>query len=251
MHLVEVFDTTKALNTQSRLSLGSSAQMTIRRELKKRFGDEMRVVSFASAGSKHPDLIVDIKGKRIQIEIKGRTSSNSHITMFDTSVRRGEPNALLDELAYVITNGKIQSFEGLIDMYRQKNPAVGFPGDEGTPRSGKLPPELRSINAKFLEPVYLHILNHFHESGDNYFALYNRDTRDVEMYYTGVGPNVLRAPQFPHLSKLIVDTYGAAYEGAMRVALKVKLASHGEVIHPTGLGGAPLPSFGNPTGPNK
>jgi hypothetical protein len=231
-YVYEVFDTTPALNTQSRIQLGTSAQITIQRELKRRYGSRMRVVSSAPAGSKKPDLIVNVDGKRVQFEIKGRNSSSSHITMFDTSIRRDEPNALLDELAYVISSGKLRSFEQLIDRYRQSNQAVGFPGDERTPKSGKLPPELRTIEGKYLEPVFLHIMNHFQESGDNYFAVFNRDKRDVEIYYTGIGPNVLRAPEFPMLSKLIVDTYGGAYEGAMRVALKVKLASHGEMFHP-------------------
>jgi hypothetical protein len=174
--------------------------------------------------SQAPDVIAEINDQTCQFEIKGRGNQASHITFFDRSIRRGNRDPMLDDVARALVGSDVDSFEQMIDMYRKSNKAVGFPGDKGAPPSGKLPPEFRvHNNPQLFERVRNHLLAHFGEAGDNYFAVLNRDDGKASVFWTSLGQNVLQAPMFPPLKMVVLDTYGGAYKGAMRVALKVQL----------------------------
>jgi hypothetical protein len=132
---------------------------------------------------------------------------------------------LIDALTSALTSTEYQSLEELIDIYREIDMAVGFPGDEGVKKSGKLPPILRvRDDTSILSAARSAVLAHFCRTEDNYFAVYNRDgPTSVELFYTGHGPNTLGAPMFPDLDAATLDTHGGPYNKSMRVALKVQL----------------------------
>lgn len=211
-------------NTQKRVSAGASAQQAFVERLEATVGPGFKVTSVAPMGSQAPDIIASINGKQIQFEIKGRNNQASHITFFDRSIRRGNRDVMLDDVARAFMGTNVESFEQMIDIYRKQNPAVGFPGDKGSPPSGKLPPEFRvRDNPELFTRIRNHLIAHFGEAGDNYFAVLNRDNGRATVYWTTHGPNPLKAPEFPQVSAVVLDTYGGAYKGAMRVALKVTL----------------------------
>lgn len=215
-------------SAQNRMYAGLHAQETIINELKVKHGDRFEFVSSAIVSSQAPDLIVKIDDLSCQFEIKGRQTSTSSITLFDKSVRRGTNNDALDEIALVFSEGQFVDFETMIDNHKLVNPAVGFPGDVGTPKSGKLPPEFRiRTDPLLLKNIREFLLNKFKQTGDNYFAVFNKDSSpsdQIQIFYTGVGVNSIDAPNFPEINSITLDTYGGSYKGAMRVAVKVQLS---------------------------
>lgn len=214
----------KPKEIQSRVETGSRAQNVICQKLQEKYGNRIHIISTAKTASQAADLVFEFDGNQTQMEIKSHNTKTSPITFFDKSIRRGDNLPFLDEVAATFSNGHSFSFEKLIDVYRETNPAVGFPGDEGTPKSGKLPSQLRiTENEYLLDRFRQFLIRHFHEHQDTYFVVYNKDDQNAIIYYTGFGNNPLEAPLLPKVSKVILDTYGGAYKGAMRVALKIKL----------------------------
>lgn len=215
-------------SAQNRMCAGLHAQETIKNELKSKYGNNFEFVSSAIMSSQAPDLVVKINNEPCQFEIKGRQTPTSAITLFDKSVRRGTKNDALDEIALVFSEGKFVDFEAMIDWYRNSNSAVGFPGDNGTPKSGKLPPEFRvRTDPLILTNIRSFLINKFQQNGDNYFAVFNKDNSSsdqIQIFHTGVGSNNISAPTFPNIDGITLDTYGGAYKGAMRVAVKVHLS---------------------------
>lgn len=211
-------------NTQTRVAHGAEAQASFAERLATAIGPGFKLISSAPMSSQAPDVVGSVNGQDVQFEIKGRNSQSSHITFFDRSIRRGGNDPMLNDVSAALTQGKLNNFEQMIDAYRKKNKAVGFPGDKGAPPSGKLPPEFRvSDDQALFTSVRQHLIDHFAQAGDNYFAVVNRDTNQTEIFWTGAGQNPLNAPVFPQLIFVLLDTYGGAYKGAMRVAMKVKL----------------------------
>jgi hypothetical protein len=211
-------------NTQTRVSKGAAAQQSFVERLEAAVGQGFKLVSVAPMSSQAPDVIAQINGETCQFEIKGRTSQDSHITFFDRSIRRGNRDPLLDDIAVALVGSQVETFEQMIDLYRKTNKAVGFPGDAGAPPSGKVPPEFRvHDNPELFARVRNYLLAHFGSAGDNYFAAVNRESEGASVFWTTLGANPLNAPEFPALTMVVLDTYGGAYKGAMRVALKVRL----------------------------
>lgn len=212
-------------NAQSRVTTGAAAQLTVGEKLQAALGDKIKIISTAPMASQAPDIVATVNNESCQFEIKGRNTPTAPITFFDISARRGRSDVILDDIAEAITNGKIHSFEQMIDVFRQRNPSVGYPGDDGVPKSGKLPPEFRfKDNSLVFQRVRSFLVDHMQAHQDNYFAVVNRsDMNTTEIFWTGTGPNPLNAPEFPALAFVVLDTYGGAYKGAMRIALKAQL----------------------------
>lgn len=209
-------------NSQTRVKNGAEAQSSFAQKLEA-LGN-VEIISQAAPASKQPDIVATINGEEAQFEIKGRNTSVSPITFFDLSIRRGGSDTTLNEIAEAFTSGKIKDFEKMIDAFRRRNPEVGFPGDAGTPPSGKLPPEFRmKDNPEVFGRIRDMLIEHLHLHSDNYFAVLNRDQQSTDIFWTGGGPNPLNAPEFPAVTFVLLDTYGGAYKGAMRVGLKVQL----------------------------
>jgi len=212
--------------SQARVGTGSKSQDIIRDQLKDEYGSDYEFISSAAPGSTKPDLVVRVDNQEIQFEIKGQSSSTAPITFFDKSVRRGQTVELLDELAQTFSNNKFKTFTKLIDFYRKKDKTIGFPGDEGVVKSGKLPPELTiEDDRRLLNKLRITILRHFKNGGDNYFAIHNRTHDEVKIYHTKFGSNPLSEDPVPTFQRFSLQTYGGPSGGAMRVGLKIKLHS--------------------------
>lgn len=210
--------------TQSRVQSGSEAQEKIFDFISNIVGNEnVKLVSTAKKGSTLADLVVDVKNNTIQIEVKGTQSDTAPITFFDKSARRNQSNEILDKFAKIFSKNKYKSFTELVDSYRKNDPTIGFPGDEGVGKSGKLPSAFNVSDSETLKQLKQILLDHFAENNDNYFAIYNSSNKQVKMFYTGHGKNVLKLPLLPDLKSFSVKTYGGPSGGAMRVGIKVKL----------------------------
>jgi len=207
---------------QQRVSRGSEAQQHIEEYLTNKFGKQYKLVSTAPPSSKKPDLVANINGKLVQFEIKGRANPNAFIKLYERSVGRDDNDKTLNAFARNYTDGKITSFTELVDATNGKSSKFGFPGDKGVAKSG-------SVYFSTDEPAHLskmrkYILQSLRDNGDEYFAVYNRGTHTVDYFYTGLGPNPLKAKRIPNFKQMVVDTYGGAYKNKMRVGIKVKLA---------------------------
>lgn len=211
---------------QSRVQTGSSAQDIIADKVSEMVDQdvETEVISTAKPGSTKPDLVMKVGNQEIQFEIKGTSSDAAPITFFDKTMRRGRSDDLLDMFAEVLTDGEVETFEQAVDLYREEDPTIGYPGDEGVGKSGKLPLDFRIKDPTKLKKFRSELIDHFKEGGDNYFAVHNR-TKDTAKIYHIYGPNLLDADKFPQIKQFDVRTYGGPSGGGMRVGIKVKLSS--------------------------
>jgi hypothetical protein len=178
--------------------------------------------NIAIAHSQRPDIILHIKefSEPIQIEVKTRDRPQRHIQTIEMAVLGDKSNPELDKLVQVITNGKFNSFKQAIKFYRKKyinynetsqkpKTLPGYPGNEGTAKSGTIPSELNSSDPQalsYIRELYVTNLKHF---GNNYFALITGEN-DVKIYFTGLGKNFLKAPAFPMPKHVKIDSYGSA-----------------------------------------
>jgi hypothetical protein len=228
---------------QNRVASGSATQNLIANKVEEiafKLGKNYEFISTARIGSTAPDLIVSIDGKKIQFEIKGTTTTSAPVTFFDKSVnRRTAAPEIIEDIAKVyinslkftgksvsalMTSARIkQNFVGLIDFYRQSNNKVGLAGDEGAPKSGFLPTQFTTSDVEILTKMRKVIIDHFQEGGDNYFVVHNRSNDSLQMYFTGLGENVLDLPILPNFKSFALQTYGGASSGSTRVGLKIKL----------------------------
>lgn len=209
---------------QTRMHTGASSQEVVAAKVVELFGtDRVSPVSTAKTGSTVADVILKIDRATVQFEVKGTRSTTGPITFFDRSMRRGTRNELLDDFAKILSNGESKNFTELVDSYREKDQTIGFPGDEGVGKSGKLPSEFRVTDSALLSKFRKELLDHFKDGNDNYFVIHNRTSDEVDIYHTGHKSNPLKAPILPDLKQFDVRTYGGPSAGAMRVGLKIKL----------------------------
>ena len=209
-------------NAQTRVAMGAEAQKIAQDTvfiLSRSLELECLYVSSASPGSTAPDLVMQIHGETSQFEIKGTSSPSAFITLFDKSARRENVPPMLDR--FVAPLG-YSMFVDLVDAEREHDTSVGFSGDVGAPKSGKMPNALHIKDESILEQYHAAILDHFADGGDNYFSIHNRVASTTEIFYTGYGNNVLQAPLVPPLKELRIQTYGGPSNGATRIGMKVK-----------------------------
>ena len=208
-------------NSQSRVAMGEAAQKSVCDFAESRaFTSNLNIEFKSSAppGSNSPDLVYTMEDGTIQFEIKGAPSFNSTVTLFDKSVRRGSPTFLdrfVEPLGFV-------TLDDCVDHHRNEDTTIGYAGDPGVVKSGKLPAVLDVCDPELLVDFHGVIKNHFAESGDNYFAVYNRTTDGTAAYHTGHGDNALCLPDLPMLTQFKLATYGGPSNGATRIGVKVK-----------------------------
>ena len=206
---------------QSRVARGVAGQEQVIAYLENQ-GFNVDERSVAIAHSQRPDIVLRIKGipQPIQIEVKTRDRAQRHIQTVEMAVLGNQSNSSLDELTYLISNGKFDSFKKAMTFYRKKyiqhnkinekqKTLPGYPGNEGSAKNGTVPSELNSSVPqvlKYIKNLYLNNLKYF---GNNYFALIT-DNNDVKIYFTGLGTNYLNAPRFPTPTHVKIDSYGSA-----------------------------------------
>jgi hypothetical protein len=228
---------------QNRVSAGSATQDLVAQKVEEiafKLKMNYEFISTARIGSTAPDLIVSIDGEKIQFEIKGTNSATAPVTFFDKSVnRRSPPPAIIEDIAKIyLSNLKLvgkpisrlmanmgfkQNFVGIIDFYNQYDKKVGLAGDKNVSKSGFLPTEFTTKERVILTEMKKVIIDHFKKGGDNYFVVHNRSNDGLQMYFTGLGKNVLKLPELPEFKSFALQTYGGASSGSTRVGLKIKL----------------------------
>lgn len=206
---------------QPRIILGNNSQHIVASSLQAAHGISFAVTHLAPTGSRSPDLIASYEKQIIQIEIKGRNNSRQEVTLFDRSTRRNISVPALDKIINIVTDSSL-TFSEFVDLHRQGDPTVGFPGDVGVAKSGKIPSKTLSVSdaAKLLH-LHEYISEYFTVNNDNYLAIHNRDVGTINVFHTGYGLNVLEAPPLPTLTRFGLHTYGGASSGAMRIGMKV------------------------------
>jgi hypothetical protein len=208
---------------QTRLRTGAIAQMKVGEWVKSTWDKkEIDIISTAQKGSTKADLILSVSGHPVQFEVKGTGSVNAAITLFDKSIRRDTHNELTDEFARIVSSGIHVNFVDLVDEYRKIDNSIGFPGDVGVGKSGKLPSKFKITDVDTLMQLREILITHFKSNNDNYFAVYDWVNGKTDAYWTGYGENVLELPPLPQLKTFSLQTYGGPSGGAMRVGLKVR-----------------------------
>jgi hypothetical protein len=211
------------MNIHPRVSCGNVAQQVAQAYLLERY-PTCNITSTAVPGSKDPDIIAVVDNVRIQCEVKSGFKFTSPVVTINKTVKRGNIN-IVDNLVPVMTDNAWNSVEESVDYHRLTDSTIGFPGDNGTPNSGKLPKCLKITDKKLLANVWLAVRNNFHMRQDTYFILVcKRPTLSTHVFYTGYGENILAAPLLPLLSMAKLRTYGTARKDSMRVALKVSFS---------------------------
>lgn len=217
---------------QNRVGKGADSQTKVADYIKDMVGEEnFELVSIATKGSTKPDIITKLYGKTIQFEVKGADSKSAPISVFDISIKRGGRDEILDQISREFSSGKFRNFEELMDYYREQDPtkSVGFVGDEGVGRSGKLPKEFKITDSTMLGSIRNIILKHFRKGmkgnpGDDYFVIDYRGGGDPEIYDLGSDSDkMLDVPDFPTLKSCTFATAGGASSGSIRVAFKIKI----------------------------
>ena len=249
-------------NAQSRVSTGASGQESVFDavvEIGKKKGVDVKFVSSAKRGSTKPDLIVDWGGQPVQYEIKTRANPSSGvIQFFDESVRKGtrQSEFLHDIVKMFLKNitvevlfdgygnelpkppsmslvkalkkyGYDRNLNGILEFYQYHiDGEVGFAGEKGTPKSGRMPASLKTSDPELCAAVREVLLNHLIDGGDDYFCVFTSTTGDAEFYLTGKSSDVMGVgvPPFPPLEKFSLSTGGGASSGATRLGLKGKFA---------------------------
>ncbi len=211
---------------QARVDIGGSAQATFARAFKRKY-PKSRIVSISPRSSKAADIIVKHEGQKLQFEIKARTGPEKTNVVYNTTLRRGDRDPVLDSFAR--SRGK-DSFSALIDSYRKKDSQIGFPGDKGVVKSGKIPREFYSDDPDVLSKLRAHVIKHLQANGDNYFAIHDMSTGTTSIYFTGLGDNILGAKPYPKLTSVQLDTYGRGYKGAMQIGTKAVIAASSKTV---------------------
>ena len=207
----------------------------------------------APSGSTIPDLVMTIDGKRIQFEIKGTNARKNEITFFDITARRSQNakskagKAELDktaelyiqstpELRTVFRNkngewGKLRrkrgdeggAFHAIMEYYKSLDPTIGYAGDKGVVKSGKLPAIFKATSRDLLRNIHASILQHFTKGGDDYFVIHDRSSDTFEVYNVNTKNDILKMPNLPQFKQFSLSTYGGPSAAGTRVVYKIKL----------------------------
>ena len=243
--------------SQKRVAAGTQTQQDCAAHIKE-LCDEKGIeyeseFTVASSGSTIPDLVMTIGGKRIQFEIKGTNARRNEITFFDITARRTQ-NAKskvgkteldktselyinnVPELRNVFRNrngewGKLRkkqgdeggAFHAIIEYYKSLDPTIGYAGDEGVVKSGKLPPIFKTTTSGLLKNIHNLILQHFTKGGDDYFVIHDRSSDTFEVYNVNKGNDILKMPTLPQFTQFRLSTYGGPSAAGTRVGYKIKL----------------------------
>ncbi len=213
----------------SRVKFGHDAQIQVGEYFKSLYPELTYTTN--KSGSNSSDLILNVNGRLIKVEVKGSSNGLKSIhTLFDKSVKRGKLiSPYLESVSEAYCNiFKIKKqeswFISLIDFFRDQNSTIGLAGDLGVVKSGKLPSEFMTTDENILNEIFKSIINHFRENDDHYFCILSRSTGKIDSFFVGEdeSDNIFN---FKSLNKLIyggLQTYGGCSSGSTRIALKVK-----------------------------
>lgn len=207
---------------QARVLNGHKAQVAVH-EASKELGATL--VSVSRPGSQRPDVAVLFDGAITLFEVKNSTSQTSAVTPFSETVHRGK-HAKIDAIIPLMTNGSHATINEAIECGKIFDHTVGFPGDRHTPSTGRLP-LMAVTDVMSLAVVREFVIERLTEQHNNYLTLHcKHKSQKFHTYWTGIGTNVLGAPDLPPIRVAKLSTYGASPDGTMRVALKINFHAH-------------------------
>ena len=206
---------------QERVELGNRAQLQVSKDIKRKFS-RSQIISMSAPYQKKTDIEVAINSSLIvKIEVK---YIKNLVTVYDTLLHRDQLDPIFDWFASRLPfNTYNLPFTKLMDKVREKDQSIGFAGDAGAAKnSGKVPSWWIS-SPRVISKLRDILIKRYTDRGDNYFALVNTDGKVRYYYLQGpVVPAFGTAP-FPQIARAKTDTYGRAYPGAVRAAIKVQL----------------------------
>lgn len=216
-----LLDETLLEDEQARVDTGAAAQVYVVRDFRRKFPSST-VEFLAPRGSQKTDIIMTMKsGQKVHLEVK---VAGMRITAYDCSIRRGETDPLLDWAARTLPQNKNKlSFTQLMDELRKMDKRIGFPGDPGCAKSGKVP-AFPLTGPDVLSELRKQLVDRYKSKGDNYLALVIPGTNRVQYYYiSGQFIRGLHADKFPKIARAQFDTYGWDPKSgdAIRAAIKV------------------------------
>lgn len=207
---------------QARVLNGHKAQLAVH-EASKELGATL--VSVSRPGSQRPDVAVLFNGVITQFEVKNSTSQTSAVTPFSETVHRGKA-AKIDAIIPLMTNGSHATINEAIECGKLFDRTVGFPGDTHAPSTGRLP-LMTVTDVMSLTVIREFVIERLVEQHNTYLTLHcKHKSQKFHTYWTGIGNNVLGAPELPPIRMAKLATYGASPDGTMRVALKINFHAH-------------------------
>lgn len=236
--------------SSNRAATGMETQQVVADRLVQDFS--VTIISKASLSSQAQDLVFQINSFKEGAEIKGVVGMGGSIATFDRSVSRpGIGNIVraddtpIQQVAHILATANGYKIPGTnplseyIDALREHDHTIGYSGDVGVVgNGGKLPAtHFMSTNSDVIKKILKVIEHHFHKGGDNYFIVYDRQSKnyivfDTEMPGTSQLKNTpLGKKKIAPFNSSTVSTAGIGIYGTLqgtgklRVALYIKLNS--------------------------
>ena len=247
--------------SQKRVAAGTKTQQECAAHIKELCDAKRPKIKFKSefnvapSSSTKPDLVMTIGEKRIQFEIKGTNARANEITFFDITARRKQNDKSkvgkeeLDAVAelFIIQGGPTNlknaltdprgkwyklrkkkgdeggAFHAIMEYSKSLNSTIGYAGDTGVGKSGKLPSVFKTTNKSLLKQIHAKILEHFIKGGDDYFVIHDRSSDTFEVYNVNKENDVLKKKTLPQFKEFRLSTYGGPSAAGTRVGYKIKL----------------------------
>ncbi len=219
----ELFEGYEEEDEQTRIATGAAAQKVVVKDFQKKF-PASELTYQAPPGSQKTDIIMTTRdGTPVHFEVKVH---GARITAYDSSLRRGDTDPLLDWAVSTLQSNKEKlTFTQLVDRMRTQNKKYGFPGDEGVAKSGGVP-ALRLSGPAVLSELRKQLIKRYLERKDNYLALVDPTTSHVAYcYIQGPFLRALHPQKFPKIRAAVFDSYGYDFKSKdkLRAAIKVFL----------------------------
>lgn len=224
MRILEFVDQLEE-DMQARVETGDKAQRYVYSWIRANVpGLKLGRPQYAKKGSQGLDMVMNINDQRFVFEIKNRTTRHVLIQLFSEQVKRGE--AGIRSAKFLQMMGYRPNVTMLMDEFRKGgNMQVGFAGDPGVESGSGRFPVLKAPAPRVCKSLRDEYVSALQAGGVNYFCLYTVQDAQMQIYFTGLGQNILNAPVFPAFPYARLDTAGSAdYPQTIRAAVKARFA---------------------------
>lgn len=196
---------------QQRVHAGETGQHAVVHELQRKLGNRASNFKTAIVGNKVVDISANIDGKLVNFEVKS-INSRPRSVVYDTIVYnslKNYPNPILDTFIKSLTKGQAENFHQWIELARQTDQSIGFPGTPGVVnKTGKLPNPKTVTDSKVISYVRNKFIKRLRDQHISYFVLHHAPLAISKFYYTGYGENILQEKRTPKIVSIMIDTYG-------------------------------------------
>lgn len=196
----------------NRVETGHQAQMSVVDLLINEHQATLKTV--ANIGSNKVDICVIKNEQELNFEVK--KPSKKWVSILEKTSRRRKATDIFDDIVAEVTFEEHLSLSSLIEKCRQTDTKIGYPGDVGVIKSGKLP---KFNLTNHLEYVRSTIRRWLISNNIHYLVLVDDSIR---IFNVSDPLGIITTDTIPPIIKARIDTYGASKDGAMRVVLKVQ-----------------------------